>query len=284
MKTPWLVTPLLSLAATWACSAEPNADPETALLAAGTGCHDNVPEYYDAASGEWVHCVYTSTPSPGSPPVDPCWYFPSLCYPSEPPDPCELHPDSCSGGGGGEPGGPPEIPPEFVPPTCSEEAGAPNACPDGQTCESGCKVCVPSGMLEAVNAARAEARTCIVKSDTGTTTKHFPATHALSYDCKLLGAAYQHATNMASTLRYGHVLDGRDPNDRAHLAGFLGNATENIAAGATSTAQVMAAWLGSDKGHCGHIMDPDVSVLAAALGTTTEGKLKTYWVQMFGYY
>jgi uncharacterized protein YkwD len=141
-------------------------------------------------------------------------------------------------------------------------------------------------MLDAVNAARAEARVCNVKNSDGSySPKKFPATHPLGYDCKLLGAAYQHANYMAGTQFYGHITpDGRDPNDRAHLAGFSGNATENIAAGPTSTAAAVEAWLTSPHGHCANLMDPDASSFAAAWGTTTQGEYHNYWVQMFGYF
>ncbi|MEJ7730820.1 MAG: hypothetical protein WKG00_16580 [Polyangiaceae bacterium] len=104
-------------------SGDPQADrvaaPGKAQL--DDGCSGGAESYIDE-HGDEVICVYTE--DPGDPPdpceldpdscwpdpdPDPCWMNPWLCNPPDPPDPCEQNPDACGGSsGGGDPPQPPE--------------------------------------------------------------------------------------------------------------------------------------------------------------------------------
>lgn len=123
-------------------------------------------------------------------------------------------------------------------------------------------------ILELVNAARATARSCGSKA--------YAAAAPVSLEARLARAAQLHSEDMEDHSMMSHTgSDGSDLRVRAERQGYdwtrLG---ENVAAGYTTPAAVMAGWLGS-PGHCANIMNPDFTELGVGL----DGY---YWTQLFG--
>jgi hypothetical protein len=127
-KTTTLALGALAVLVGGAVACGSSGDPQAAAVGAPgmeqlDGCGGGVESYIDE-NGDEVICVYTE--EPGDPPdpceldpqscwpdpdPDPCWSFPELCNPPDPPDPCEQNPDACGGSsGGGDPPQPPEPP------------------------------------------------------------------------------------------------------------------------------------------------------------------------------
>ncbi len=129
-------------------------------------------------------------------------------------------------------------------------------------------------MLSQVNAARSRARNC---GD-----QQRAAVAPIAWHCTIESAALAHSTDMASLNYFSHTgSDGSSVGDRLTNAGYRWRrAGENIAAGQTSVAQVMAAWLDS-PGHCLNIMDADVTEMGAALVETMDADYSHYWTQNF---
>lgn len=134
---------------------------------------------------------------------------------------------------------------------------------------------VGKDILERVNAARAESRTCGSRS--------FQAAPALSWNAKLGDAALAHSRDMAEQNYFSHgAPDGSQVSDRASRAGYSWQRIgENIAAGQGSADQVMAGWLAS-PGHCSNIMNPDFSEMGAAYAIEENSAAVSYWTQVFG--
>ncbi|MCA9654177.1 MAG: CAP domain-containing protein [Myxococcales bacterium] len=130
-------------------------------------------------------------------------------------------------------------------------------------------------VLELVNEARAQARSCGGES--------FDATSALSMEPRLRCAARVHSLDMATRGFFDHVNpDGETPFDRIEEAGYQFQAAgENIAAGQTSPAEVVAGWLDS-PGHCSNIMSPDYVHIGVGYVYTESGQYPHYWTQTFG--
>jgi uncharacterized protein YkwD len=130
-------------------------------------------------------------------------------------------------------------------------------------------------MLNAVNAARAQARMC------GSTS--YPATAPLAWSCKLETAAVGHSTDMASNDFFSHTgSDGQSVGTRATRAGYTWSTVgENIAAGYSSVSSVMAGWLGS-PGHCANIMRSSYTEIGTAKISNPSSTYNVYWTQVFG--
>lgn len=105
-----------------------------------------------------------------------------------------------------------------------------------------------------------------------------PVTHdqtledlAIQYTCEMIHYDFFDHTN---------PVTGTQLPDRAEDFGYdylvIG---ENLAAGQTSPAQVMAEWMDSDR-HRDNILEPDFTELG--VGVRTGGAYGTYWVQEFG--
>jgi uncharacterized protein YkwD len=142
--------------------------------------------------------------------------------------------------------------------------------------EGGCGLTAEEqAMLDAVNAARAQGRSC------GSTA--YPARAALSWSCKLEAAALGHSTDMANNNYFSHTgLNGSSPGDRITAAGYSWSSYgENIAAGASSVSQVMQMWLDS-PGHCANIMGGNFTNLGAARFSNPASTYNVYWTQVFG--
>lgn len=110
----------------------------------------------------------------------------------------------------------------------------------------------------------------------------FPAAPALSVDGQLTTAARGHAVDMATNDFFDHVnLQGKDPGDRITAAGYdWREYGENIAAGQTSPAEVVADWIDSD-GHCENLMNPDVTEIGVGYASDSSSEYGEYWVQEF---
>lgn len=99
---------------------------------------------------------------------------------------------------------------------------------------------------------------------------------ALRMNTALLRAAEGHARDMVAKNYFSHTsADGRSPWDRMKQAGYSGGAmAENIAAGQTSAAAVVEAWMNSE-GHRANIENCTFKVLGV-------GHHSNHWVQNFG--
>jgi uncharacterized protein YkwD len=131
-------------------------------------------------------------------------------------------------------------------------------------------------ILDAVNAARATARTC--------GTQRFAAAPPLAWNGLLGNAALAHSRDMAGHRYFSHQgRDGTEVGDRARQAGYEWRRIgENIASGLTSPAEAVAGWLDS-PGHCANIMQPGFTEMGAAYAINPASETGTvYWTQAFG--
>lgn len=130
--------------------------------------------------------------------------------------------------------------------------------------------------LAEVNAARARGADCGSEGVFG------PAP-ALRLNRILVGTARAMSQDMGDRNFFDHVdPDGLDPFDRMEAAGYRGGAMgENIAAGYSTGAEVVAGWLSSD-GHCRNIMDPDFGVIGIGYASVPGSDYTEYWTQNFG--
>jgi uncharacterized protein YkwD len=131
-------------------------------------------------------------------------------------------------------------------------------------------------ILDGVNAARAEARTC--------GTQQFPPAPPLRWSPALGAAALAHSRDMAAQRYFSHIArDGSAAGARAQRAGYAWlRIGENIAFGQYSPQEALAGWLTS-PGHCANIMNRDFTEMGAAYGVTTEQRPGiVYWTQVFG--
>lgn len=130
-------------------------------------------------------------------------------------------------------------------------------------------------VLDLVNAARAQGRTC------GATT--YAAAPALTLNAQLGQAAQGHAADMAAQNYFSHTSkDGRTAGQRIAAAGYAYRTWgENIAAGQATAAQVMDGWLKSE-GHCKNIMNPNFRELGVGYAYKSGTEFGHYWVQNLG--
>lgn len=130
-------------------------------------------------------------------------------------------------------------------------------------------------VLELVNEARAETRSCGRKS--------FKAARPLRWNDVLAAVAQRHAEDMAQFNYFSHT--GRDistPAARVTRGGYKFRATgENIAAGQTTPEDAVAAWLKSPQ-HCENLMNPAYTEMGVAYAVARESDAGIYWTQVFG--
>lgn len=141
--------------------------------------------------------------------------------------------------------------------------------------------------LDAINNARASAREC---GD-----KHFSAAPALKWSNDLYNAAYEHSNDMATQNYMSHTGSGKDSDTTGvalnkksefyerikHNNYSYRSVGENIAAGQTTTEDVVKSWLDS-PGHCENIMDPDFTEIGMAHVKKRGTTYTHYWTQDFG--
>ena len=97
---------------------------------------------------------------------------------------------------------------------------------------------------------------------------------------RLTTAARLHSEDMALRNYFSHTsLDGRSPWDRIEAQGYTAGSGENIAAGQSTPAAVMDAWMKS-TGHRANILN--CSSRAIGVGIGRGGSYGTYWTQDFG--
>ncbi len=103
---------------------------------------------------------------------------------------------------------------------------------------------------------------------------------ALAVNSKLTSAAQAHSADMAKNNYFAHnSQDGTSPFDRMKRAGYnFRAAAENIAAGQTTAASVMNAWMNS-AGHKANILNCTYTQIG--IGYATRGGTP-YWTQDFG--
>lgn len=123
-------------------------------------------------------------------------------------------------------------------------------------------------VLALVNQRRAMGGTC------GGTS--YPAVPALTVDALLTKAARLHTHDMVTRDYFDHENpEGQQPWDRMSALGYeWSSAGENIAAGQTTAAAVMATWMGS-PGHCRNILNEDFEEIGIGFSMNT-------WTQVFG--
>jgi uncharacterized protein YkwD len=106
----------------------------------------------------------------------------------------------------------------------------------------------------------------------------------LALDPRLSAAAQAHAQDMLTRTYYNHVSpEGTTPRLRVQRAGFAADiVAENIAAGHTSVADALGAWLHSSD-HRRNLLEPRLTHIGIgmALGSY-EHRYKILWVQTFG--
>lgn len=106
----------------------------------------------------------------------------------------------------------------------------------------------------------------------------------LQIDPRLNTAAQAHAADMLARTYYNHVSpEGTTPHRRVQAAGFAADVVaENIAAGHTSVADALGAWLHS-SGHRRNLLDARLTHIGIgmALGSY-DNRYRVLWVQDFG--
>jgi len=127
-----------------------------------------------------------------------------------------------------------------------------------------------AAILAAINAARAQARSCGLTA--------MPATTALAWSAKLEAAASRHSTDMAVHNFFSHTgSDGSNVGQRVTDAGYRwSGVAENIAAGQDTVSQVMSGWLAS-AGHCANIMRASYTDVGVACVSSDGSTYGSYW-------
>jgi uncharacterized protein YkwD len=126
-------------------------------------------------------------------------------------------------------------------------------------------------LMNAINAARATARSCGSQS--------YAATTPLAWNDTLLAAAAAHSQDMAQNNYFEHnSQNGTTFDKRITSAGYNWSAAgENIAAGYRTVNDVMQGWLKSE-GHCQNIMSPSFKEVGVACAKgATSSAFSSYW-------
>jgi uncharacterized protein YkwD len=93
------------------------------------------------------------------------------------------------------------------------------------------------------------------------------------------------ATDMAVNNYFSHTsLDGRGPTQRMADAGYPAFTTytgEDLAAGYTSAAEVLAGWIAS-PGHYAVLINPNYRAIGVGRAYSAGSAFKTYWAANFG--
>ncbi len=124
--------------------------------------------------------------------------------------------------------------------------------------------------LNAVNQARAQARSCT----NGSNTTHYNATAPLTWNGLLGEVARQRAEYLQQTGVLSHYEGSSTPAVavRSQQNGYrFVEIRENLAQGHSSAQEAVSAWLASTLGHCNTIMEPHLR----EMGMVRRGD---YWV------
>ena len=103
----------------------------------------------------------------------------------------------------------------------------------------------------------------------------------VSYDARIAAAASGHAAYQAARQVMGHIgIGGSNGGRRMTAAGYVWNAwAENVAAGQSTCAGVMAAWMVSSS-HRNNILDPTFVHIGVGMALAVNGTV--YWTMDFG--
>ncbi len=102
----------------------------------------------------------------------------------------------------------------------------------------------------------------------------------VAWDETLAQVARLHSADMVSRDYFEHMTpEGVSPEARGEAAGAT-VAAENIAAGYSTAAEVMAGWM-SSEGHRGNILN--CSLTSVGIGVAHGGSYGTMWTQDFGW-
>ncbi|MEU6067530.1 CAP domain-containing protein [Streptomyces sp. NPDC047082] len=107
---------------------------------------------------------------------------------------------------------------------------------------------------------------------------------ALTSNPALTTAAQNHTVDMANHNFVGHTgSDGSSPVDRVQAAGYTGWSAlaENVAAGQTTAADVVKAWMDS-PGHRANILNCSLEHIGIGYVTKPDTGYGTFWTQDFG--
>jgi uncharacterized protein YkwD len=164
----------------------------------------------------------------------------------------------------------------------SGQALAREQAPQTETAQEAAPLAAPDqAMLDAVNAARSEARTC------GTQT--MPATRPLRWHADAAKVALAHSQDQAKHAKLTHTgSDGSTPSQRANRAGVAWQTIgENVyrASWEASAEEAVRAWLKS-PGHCRNLMQSFFTHLGAGYAEGAQqgepqGRKHRYWTQVF---
>ncbi|RJG02719.1 CAP domain-containing protein [Noviherbaspirillum sedimenti] len=151
--------------------------------------------------------------------------------------------------------------------TTTTTLGAGAALPAAQTCGL---ANFQQELLDRINQIRATARACGSLS--------YAAAPPVKWNDKLFNAAAGHSADMAAKNYFSHTSqDGRSFSQRITNAGYGWRAAgENIAAGQTSVAQVMTAWVNS-PGHCANLMSKNFTEVGVACVKNDASSYRNYW-------
>jgi uncharacterized protein YkwD len=134
-----------------------------------------------------------------------------------------------------------------------------------------------SEALQRLNAYRASGASC-------GTAGYFPPATALRWNTPLIASATGHSKDMVARNYFSHTgSDGSNAGQRDTAAGYSWwGWGENIAAGQTSVASVVGAWM-SSPGHCANIMNAKFrDVGLACVKGTSSNTYRTYWSMELG--
>lgn len=104
----------------------------------------------------------------------------------------------------------------------------------------------------------------------------------LSWSAECAQVAYDHSWDMDYRDFFSHTNpDGADPFDRMAAASIgYSAAGENIAAGQSTPAAVMTAWMNS-AGHRANILNPNYTEMGVGVRDGSTGQYGIYWTQLF---
>ena len=139
---------------------------------------------------------------------------------------------------------------------------------------SGNSAAVVQRVLELVNAARAQMRSCGRDG--------FEPAPPLTMATALTAAASLHSLDIAARGELSHDgSDGSDSGERMTRAGYTWQISgENVAAGQPDAEAVVAAWL-SSPGHCATLMDARYTETGIAFALAPGKNPAVYWTQDF---
>jgi uncharacterized protein YkwD len=102
----------------------------------------------------------------------------------------------------------------------------------------------------------------------------------LKMNPKLMEAARKHAENMAKQDKLDHVLDEKNPTDRAKAAGYKSTYIgENVSWNQKDPKEALAEWMDSEP-HRANILKKEYTEIGVAVAKNSKGE--PYWVQVFG--